>query len=327
MRRDGVGRRGVLDRRRDRRVDAVRLRGAGQIILAASARFSRASGSPTCSTAWAAADADQERPRVREADVLRRVHDHAPRDESRVLARLEHASQPEEGGIGIGTRGCLLDERNRPRCSAHRPAGRTPRLCVGRPPPPRSRVTSASPATRAARTAASRPVSAIRASPPAILGQVVERLVGDLHVDTSEPTLGVVQGTPHQRLESRRGRAAPTAGAGSARGAECSARNRGSRWWRRSGLPCRPRRPEAGRPAAPSTIDGPHRRTGPFGTARLRPPPSPCARRPHRTRPPRDESCRRRPHRRADAPRWSSRCPPGPHRMIEGRLPPALTSW
>ena len=70
------------------------------------ARLSCASGSPTNSTARAAASATSRRMRVGHADVLGREDHQAPGDEAGVLARLEHAGQPVEAGVGIASPGC-----------------------------------------------------------------------------------------------------------------------------------------------------------------------------------------------------------------------------
>ena len=47
-------------------------------------------------------DGDLERLRVGEADVLGGEDDQAAGDEERVLAALEHAGEPVEGGVGVG---------------------------------------------------------------------------------------------------------------------------------------------------------------------------------------------------------------------------------
>ena len=49
-----------------------------------------------------AGDGDDQRLRVGEADVLGGEDDHAPHDEQRVLAGLDHAGQPVERGVGVG---------------------------------------------------------------------------------------------------------------------------------------------------------------------------------------------------------------------------------
>ena len=71
----------------------------------ACARFSCASGSPTNSTARAAASATRSDIGSAMPDVLR-GQDHQPAgDESCVLARLEHPGQPVEPGVGVASRG------------------------------------------------------------------------------------------------------------------------------------------------------------------------------------------------------------------------------
>ena len=46
-------------------------------------------------------DCNEQRARVGVADVLGREHDHAARDEARVLARLEHRREVVDGGVGV----------------------------------------------------------------------------------------------------------------------------------------------------------------------------------------------------------------------------------
>ena len=53
---------------------------------------------------------DDERARVGVADVLAREDEHAPQDEERVLARLEHAHHPVDRGVRVGA-AHRLDER------------------------------------------------------------------------------------------------------------------------------------------------------------------------------------------------------------------------
>ena len=65
--------------------------------MAASARLSRASGSPTYSTGLRGRHGDHQRAGVGQADVLARVHDHAPGDVASVPARLQHPGEPEQG--------------------------------------------------------------------------------------------------------------------------------------------------------------------------------------------------------------------------------------
>ena len=58
----------------------------------------------------AGGDGHDEAPRVGHADVLAGQDDEAPGDEAGVLARLEHAGQPVEAGVGVAAPDAL-DER------------------------------------------------------------------------------------------------------------------------------------------------------------------------------------------------------------------------
>ena len=84
--------------------------GASARYSAASVSGSTASGMPTKWAACWAAIATWQRLRVGEADVLRRRDDQAPRDEHDVLAGLEHARHPVDGGVGVAA-AHALDER------------------------------------------------------------------------------------------------------------------------------------------------------------------------------------------------------------------------
>ena len=55
-------------------------------------------------------DGDEQCARIGVADVLGREHDHAPRDEARVLSALEHRREVVDGGVGIAA-AHRLDER------------------------------------------------------------------------------------------------------------------------------------------------------------------------------------------------------------------------
>ena len=84
--------------------------GASAMWIAAWARFSRASGRPTNSTAWAAATAACSAVGSAMSDVLAGVHDQPPGDEPRVLTGLDHPGQVVQGRVRV-TAAQALDER------------------------------------------------------------------------------------------------------------------------------------------------------------------------------------------------------------------------
>ena len=57
-------------------------------------------------------DGDEQRARIGVADVLGREHDHAPRDEARVLAALQHRREVVHGRLRVAA-AHRLDERRR----------------------------------------------------------------------------------------------------------------------------------------------------------------------------------------------------------------------
>ena len=57
-------------------------------------------------------EGDLEGAAVREADVLAREADQPPRDVERVLARLEHAREPVDGGVGVAVAHRLVQGGN-----------------------------------------------------------------------------------------------------------------------------------------------------------------------------------------------------------------------
>jgi len=90
----------VRGRLLQRDVRRVRLRGAGKIdrrLREVQPRFRQAD----VLDGVRRRDRDQQRARVRVADVLGGEHDHPPRDVAGVLAALEHRREVVHGGIGI----------------------------------------------------------------------------------------------------------------------------------------------------------------------------------------------------------------------------------
>src|SRR5439155_9688192 len=55
---------------------------------------------------------DHQGPRIGQADVLAGVHHHPPGDVARILARLQHPGQPEQGGVGIRAPDALDERRD-----------------------------------------------------------------------------------------------------------------------------------------------------------------------------------------------------------------------
>ena len=78
--------------------------------IAAWLRLSCASGSPTCSSACAAATATSSACGIGHPDVLAGEDDHPPGDEAGVLAGLQHPRQVVDGGLRIAA-AHALDER------------------------------------------------------------------------------------------------------------------------------------------------------------------------------------------------------------------------
>ena len=165
MERHRVGRGRVLLRSSERRDHAVGFRRAGQVDRRLR-EVELGLGQPDVLDRLRGRHRDHQRARIRQPDVLARVHDHPPGDEPGVLARLEHPGQPEERRVGIGPADALDERRDHVvvRVALAVVDDRLLLHGVGRA---ARGVTVSSPADRAARTAASSPVSAIRASPPA----------------------------------------------------------------------------------------------------------------------------------------------------------------
>ena len=99
----------VLRRAFQRYVARVRLRCAREVdrrLREVQARLRQ----PDVLDGLGGGDCDQQRARIRVADVLGREHDHSPRDEARVFAALEHRGEVVDARVGIGA-AHRLDER------------------------------------------------------------------------------------------------------------------------------------------------------------------------------------------------------------------------
>ena len=110
-------------------------------------------------------DRDEQRLRVGVADVLGREHDHAPHDEARVLAALEHRREVVDRRLHVARARRLDPGRDEVVVARRRPCRRRAAACAPRRRrgAPRARTPSA----RAVSTDSSRMFSALRASPPA----------------------------------------------------------------------------------------------------------------------------------------------------------------
>ncbi len=137
--------------------------GAVARCTTAWARLSCASGRPDELDGAGGGVGHDEAHRVGHADVLAGEDDEAAGDEAGVLAGLEHAGQPVEGGVGVGAADAL-DERGDRRRSGRRGRSAAPG-CRGRP--RRGRAATWRPAPPARATATSTAVSTWRPSPPA----------------------------------------------------------------------------------------------------------------------------------------------------------------
>jgi hypothetical protein len=111
MERHGVGRGRVLLRPPERRDHAVGFRRASQVDRRLREVEPRL-GQPHVLDGLRGRHRDHQRSGIGQADVLARVDDHPPGDIPRVLARLEHPGQPEQGRVRIGPPDALDERRD-----------------------------------------------------------------------------------------------------------------------------------------------------------------------------------------------------------------------